>query len=532
MTDIFSKININKSAKYYLLLFFITGLIIRSLFLSSIPNGLFRDEASKGMIAYSILETGTDLDGRPYPLFTRELSTYNTAVYSYLTIPFIKIFGLNEFSVRFPAALAGSLAILALYWGLLPYLKRQYALSAAFLLTFLPWHLIFSRWANQGILVPLLLCLAIGFLGRSSLSCLENPNHISPFLPNENANRIATFIILSLSLYAYDINKAFIPLFFIVILLAFWKSIRENIRQWVLSFTIFILVSLPIILYTLANSNQSQSRFNRISILGQQYNLPELIFVFVRNWLSHFSPSYLFTSGDANLRHQLPFTGILLLAMAPLLIAGILRAYNLRKTPIGILTIGWMLIYPVPASLTIEGIPHALRSITGIPVICILSAMGVEQIYSWYCSYQIKLKKLLVSSLAIFTVLNIILVLSSLFVSYPLTAASAFQYGMKETVQSVNKVQNQYSLILVSPSLQWPEVFFEFYAPEKRKSTSTSNLRYFNDSIELNSYLQNLAPGGKALLVVSGQELNDVTPLKTINYPDGTVAVRLIEYPQ
>ncbi len=525
-------INWDHSAQYFLITLFIIGLIIRLMALNSIPNGLFRDEAAKGLIAYNILETGKDLDGTPFPLFTRELSTYNTAIYSYLCIPFISLLGLNEVAVRLPAAIAGSLTILALYWALLPFIKRKYALAAAFFLTFLPWHIVFSRWANQGIMVPLFLCLSTGFMGRSLLRDSENPNQQKTILGKPYAGILLGFIFLGLSLYIYDINKVFVPLFILTILISHRKEVMRNPKHWVVSIAVFILISLPIAVYTVINSSQSQSRFNRISLLEQGYGLLKTILVFISNWLTHFSPAYLFISGDANPRHGLPLTGILLLATAPFLIMGLIQLMKIRKTPWGQLIIGWLIIYPIAASLTIEGIPHALRTITGIPVICIICALGVE----YFCAgYQKTLKPIrnLFSVIMIITlVFNITLIISGLFFIYPIQSAPYFQYGMKEAVESVNQIESHYDLIMVSPSLGWPDIYFHFYSPRKDKSISSSKIHFFHDSEELTQSLIQLKPGEKALLVLSDYEIKELIPLKTINYPDGTAAIKLITYPQ
>ena len=78
-------------------------------------------------------------------------------------IPFIAVFGLNEFAVRFPSALLGSLTILITYFlvkellmssELIQTKKRintnLAALLSAFLFAISPWSLQFSRAAFEG----------------------------------------------------------------------------------------------------------------------------------------------------------------------------------------------------------------------------------------------------------------------------------------------------------------------------------------------------------------------------------------------
>src|SRR5579859_3616347 len=91
-----------------LILIFLLGSFLRFYQLGSIPAGFHRDEAYLGYNAYSILKTGRDMTGHFLPLHL-ESFLYSPAGYSYFSIPFIALFGLSPFSVRFAAALFGCL---------------------------------------------------------------------------------------------------------------------------------------------------------------------------------------------------------------------------------------------------------------------------------------------------------------------------------------------------------------------------------------------------------------------------------------
>src|SRR3989304_8212838 len=99
------KINI----KQLIFLVFITLLGIFFFFhkLSSIPPGIYVDEALHGYSAYSILETGKDEYGKAFPLVFRLYGSYNEPLYIYLTTLPRKLWGLTAFSVRSIAALSG-----------------------------------------------------------------------------------------------------------------------------------------------------------------------------------------------------------------------------------------------------------------------------------------------------------------------------------------------------------------------------------------------------------------------------------------
>ena len=65
------------------------------------------DEAAIGYNAYSILETGKDEHGNQWPIHFQSFNDYKPGFYIYLVMPFVKVLGLNEWSVRLPNALLG-----------------------------------------------------------------------------------------------------------------------------------------------------------------------------------------------------------------------------------------------------------------------------------------------------------------------------------------------------------------------------------------------------------------------------------------
>src|SRR3990167_1382093 len=89
--------------------------VLRVVGLSSFPPGFTPDEASFGYDAYSILKTGKDQWGKPFPLVLESFGDFKSPLYAYLTVPSVAAFGLNKFAVRFPNAILGTLAVLAAY---------------------------------------------------------------------------------------------------------------------------------------------------------------------------------------------------------------------------------------------------------------------------------------------------------------------------------------------------------------------------------------------------------------------------------
>jgi len=74
------------------------------------------DEAAFGYNAYSILKTGADEYGNFLPSRLKSFGDYKMPLYTYLSVPFIGVFGLDEFSVRALNILIAALFPLAVYF--------------------------------------------------------------------------------------------------------------------------------------------------------------------------------------------------------------------------------------------------------------------------------------------------------------------------------------------------------------------------------------------------------------------------------
>ncbi len=135
---------INNTIIYLVVIIAITTLL-RLLFLDTIPSGFSCDEAANGYEAYSILETMRDRYGKFMPLFLKILGNdYRESLYIFIIVPFIKIFGLNEFGTRFPAAQCGILTVISVYYFVKESFNKRIGLISALLLAINPWHIQFS----------------------------------------------------------------------------------------------------------------------------------------------------------------------------------------------------------------------------------------------------------------------------------------------------------------------------------------------------------------------------------------------------
>ncbi|MDO8269625.1 MAG: glycosyltransferase family 39 protein, partial [Candidatus Levybacteria bacterium] len=139
-----------KNRKLLLILIVLTGFFLRLNLLDSVPPHPSLDEVSIGYNAYSILKTGMDEFGNSHPILLRAYDDYRPAHYTYLVVPFIKLFGLNVFAVRMPSALLSIATIISVYF-LIKSLFRKFkrvellALATTGMLAISPWHIYISR---------------------------------------------------------------------------------------------------------------------------------------------------------------------------------------------------------------------------------------------------------------------------------------------------------------------------------------------------------------------------------------------------
>src|SRR3989338_10790344 len=101
--------------KLLIILILLLAFVLRFYNLSQNPPGLYWDEVSNGYNAYSVLKTAKDEYGVFLPIVFRSYDDYKPPVYVYSIVPSIAVFGLNEFAVRFPSAIAGVLTVFLSY---------------------------------------------------------------------------------------------------------------------------------------------------------------------------------------------------------------------------------------------------------------------------------------------------------------------------------------------------------------------------------------------------------------------------------
>jgi 4-amino-4-deoxy-L-arabinose transferase-like glycosyltransferase len=478
MAKKFLKLLKHNNQKQISLLFLILLLaaFLRLWQLGQVPPSPDWDEAALGYNAYSLMKTGRDEYGRFLPLILRSFDDYKPGVYAYLAIPTIKLFGLNIFAVRLPAALLGTLAVLLVYLFVKELFRSPpLALMTALLMAISPWHLQFSRIAFEsgiGLFFNLLMVWLF-------LKGLTRPRFL-----------ILAAFFAGLNIYVYQAEKIFTPLL-VLALVFIWRKKLFRLPWKFLLFSVLVgFVTLIPFLYLALTTPEIFLRAKGTSFAADQtpflaqsatrlwrdaQNQDTLgLFLdnrrvtygltFVSNYLSHFDLNWLFiTSDDA--RHHAPGMGNLYLWELPFFLYGLYllatAKFN-RKTKL--LIFSWFLIAPIAAGFS-SGAPHSVRALRFLPTPQIFVALGIFGLWMFIKKKPFWLKAPLVGFLIAFACFNFAYYLDQYFVQQNFDYSQYWQYGYQEAVETIKTIEPQYEKIVVSnePHLDQSYIFFLFY---------------------------------------------------------------------
>ena len=227
--------------------------------LGNVPISPDWDEAALAYEAHSLFITGKDEFGNFMPPVLRSFEDYKPALYAYLAIPSVEIFGLNSFAVRLPSAIMGIIAIFATYLLVkLIFKKEGIALLAAFLLAVSPWHVQFSRIAfetNVGLTFNILVALFF-------IKGLKRPWMLL----------LAAFFA-GLNLSVYQSERVFTPLLVLALTIIYRKEVFTLPKKYLFSaIAVGILTLAPTILY-IGTHPEALQRLKATSIVSNQTEL-------------------------------------------------------------------------------------------------------------------------------------------------------------------------------------------------------------------------------------------------------------------
>jgi len=398
-----------QKTKYLILLTIILLLagIVRFWKLNNIPPGVWYDEA------YNALDAIRAEENHDWKIFYPENYGREGLYINILSLSF-KIFGINNFALRFPGALIGFLTVLGFYLLLRQFkLKRPTILLGSFALATSFYHLNFSRIAFRAILVPFLLVWSFYFFYKGLrkyamvIQQKQNKHHLtetSQIAGKVLANFLLAGLITGLGLHTYIAYRV-APLIFVILLVFFIIAYPGFLKHYKKAIALFLIGAIlsagPLLWYFYNNPSAFTGRTDAVSI----FNAPDMSFLqaFSKSLIYHLQSFVLI--GDQNQRHN--YNGLPLLPAVWSLFFLIGWAISAREIILGLKqrlhqkrisrklfsisllsqAIFWTML--IPGVLSLEGIPHALRIIGVIPALFIFIALPFEYLQNLY----LRLKK-------------------------------------------------------------------------------------------------------------------------------------------
>ncbi len=454
----------------------ILAAVLRFWDIGKLPNGLHWDEQDTGYQAYSLLKTGRDYFGNPLPLFPHSLAEYRTPVFIYSAVPFVKLLGLTPTSVRLPAAIFGTISVLLIYilanllfenlkikkifgiWNL------KIGNLAAFTAAFSPWAIQYSRQSVETGSALCLFLLALCLFLRRKLPI--------------------SALFFGLAAAAYSPMKLFVPLFLLPLFTIYYLLFTR--KQLFIFGLVFSLIFIPVAWDGIFG--HSGQRFHELSIFTdpvtasvvnqrREYQMlssgiprvvglsPRLIDkiiynkpviwaqTFLDNYFHTFSTQFLFTRGDKELRHSPGSESIGMLQLIevfPLLIGLYLLINRLINHKLTILL--WLLLAPIPASLTRWDNPHAARLFILLPALILTISLGLS-----------KLKRPLFLNYCFLYLVSCIFYVTYFFSNYRWESAKPFQWGFDKAISEGLAASKSYDRVILDFHSDSPLMSYLFY---------------------------------------------------------------------
>jgi len=422
-----------------LLLILFLAVFLRVWQIDSIPPGLYPDEAMNGNDALTTLKTGQ------FKIFYPE-NNGREGLFIWLIALSFKIIYSSVWTLRLVSAVFGILTVLGLYLMAKELFNKNIALLSSFFLSISFWHINFSRIGFRAILVPFLMCFSFYFLFRA-------------FRKNTIFDYICAGIFFGLGFYTYIAFRMAVLILGIVILLKMieywrknkpkeiswrwlWKKAYINRGWWKIDIflIVILIVALPIGIHFLNNPQDFMGRAGGVSIFNAEQPIKELSVSIIKT-LGMFN-----FVGDWNWRHNFAGSPMLAWPVGILFVLGLILAIkNLLKdwkhAFQALILLSWFFIMLLPAVLTYEGIPHALRVIGVIPIVCIFTALGLIWLFEQTAKIN---KKIAVLILIIFLLAPAIINFNKYFFQWAKNpnVLGAFRQDLTELSDYLNTLPN------------------------------------------------------------------------------------------
>ncbi len=542
--------------KIFLIFIISIAFVLRFWSIDSFPP-LNADEAALGYNAYSLIQTGMDEHGNPWPVHFQSFNDWKPGLMVYLILPFVKLFGLAVWAVRIPGALAGVATVLVTYYLVKEIAGKNseaFALLSSFFLAISPWHIHFSRGAWEVNVATFLITLGLWMFVKAFV----------------DGNLVVRYLVISLlsfvlALYTYHAARVVVPLLGMGLGLFYRKQLLYEWKTVLKVGVLGIILLIPLVRDLAGPAGLSRAAgvgifsdpgpLNEIneqrgehSMLG---SIPAKLFhnkplnyslEIVENWIDHYHGEFLFLSGDDIQRNKVPEHGQMYLHDAIFVIVGLFSLLKLKKAKV---VLYWLVVAPVAAALTFQS-PHALRAQNMVVPLVIISAFGLVTIVEWL-RRNIKKKVLLSTTyllLAVCIVWGFARYQQLYWIYMPRAYPFSSQYGVKELVSYIYENYDRFDKIIITDRYDQPYIltlFYLQYPPSDfqhdhelsgRDGYGFSTVREFDKFkfVSLGEWSDIVSNNSNALIAGTDEEVPDEANIvKEVLFPSGKPAFQIVE---
>jgi 4-amino-4-deoxy-L-arabinose transferase-like glycosyltransferase len=331
--------------------------ILRTFDLASLPPAHYRD------VALTALDAMRAASGHPHLHYT-----YDEGLYANLMGLLFLVFDPSDWAVRLPGVLIGVLTCWGVY-RLGRALDRERAgLYGTALLAICLWHLVLSRSGFRAVMLPMLLV-------HSAALLVEGIRRGSGW-------RIAAGgALLGLGVHVYPAIR-FAPLIFVVYLAteigaAAGERRRRRLRGVLLFAGAALIVASPMLVHYLHHPEHFTYPHRVVSVFSPKLAPGEAIPRLLQNVPATLMMFHV--RGDMNWRHNVPGAPLLDPLAGILLLVGVASICRRREErPAAALLLAWVPAMLLPNLLSVEGVPHGLRSCGTLPALMLLAGLGLD----------------------------------------------------------------------------------------------------------------------------------------------------------
>jgi len=365
LTQIVKPLNRRKGEVLVLLVVLSIAVFFRFFQLANIPPEMLGDESVSAWGAIRVLAD------KEYPVFFPE-DNGRLPMQMYLEAVSFHLFGVGLFTSRAVSAVTGVVTVVLLYL----LVKRLFAagrqngallaLLSSVLLATSYWHLVYSRFAADPILLPFFVTAVTLLLCRAVES-------------RRSVDFVWAGLLLGLSAYSYP-PAALLPLLVLSFLSLRALVDRGRFRVYLLNTAVLLVVTaivvLPLACYAFTHPDVFFARSRQVSILNPEHNEGSPLRAFLTSTAKTMGMFSLV--GDPDWARNPAERPILDPMTSAIFLAGLVVAVRRYREPPYLFVVLWLIVMSLPGSFTAKEIPNYNRTVGAVPAVCILVAIGIE----------------------------------------------------------------------------------------------------------------------------------------------------------